>query len=101
MVGKKGVSIVAKQTQYSSEFKAEIVRSVVDGGETVSDISKKYGINNHTVYGWVKKHRAATEPTAEVVEQGEVAELKRQLAEKDLELEFLKKAAAYFAKNRP
>jgi transposase len=60
-------------------------------------------MNPETLRGWVKKHqkRQAPAPGAEltVSERARMRELERRNSELEMEVAFLKKAAAYFAKD--
>ena len=53
--------------------------------------------------GWVKKYRlehAGEEPALELSERAELQELRRRVREQEMELAFLKKTAAYFAREQ-
>ncbi|MCX5233047.1 transposase [Streptomyces sp. NBC_00233] len=71
--------------------------------KTVTEVGRELGMNPETLRGWIKKHRAATEPTADadlaVRERARLRELERRNRELEMENLFLKKAAAYFAKD--
>ncbi|MFI0206587.1 MULTISPECIES: transposase [Streptomyces] len=71
--------------------------------KTVTEVGRELGMNPETLRGWVKKHRAALEPAADAsLTAGEGARLKereRRIREVELENAFLKKAAAYFARD--
>jgi transposase-like protein len=60
-------------------------------------------VNETTVGGWVKKYRAAhavDEPPLQLSERAWLHELERENREMAMELAFLKKAAAYFAREQ-
>lgn len=89
---------VQQRKQHSDEFKIETLLLASKLG--VTDAAKQLGLHASQIYQW----RAAAEKKAGTSEREstlatENARLKRLLAERDQELLFLKKAAAYFAKN--
>jgi transposase len=92
--------------QYTDEFKVEAVRL----GESVggNQAAKRLGIPESSVWNWMRLSRAgklkaadgaavpAKRSLSEV--EAENARLRRELASTKLDLEIVKKAAAYFAK---
>jgi transposase len=92
--------------QYTAEFKVEAMRLAESIG--VSQASVRLGIPESSLWYWVKAKRAGRPVTSEAppsapkdsaaVLAAENARLKRELAEAKLDLEIVKKAAAYFAK---
>ncbi len=87
--------------KFSDEFKSEAVRAVIESSRTVVDVAKEYGIGSETLRNWVNKHRrehAGDEPELKEPERVELARLRKENRELKMEQEFLKKAAAFFAK---
>ena len=92
--------------QYTEEFKTEAVRLAQSIGGNAA--AKRLGIPQSSVTNWVKRSRegtaSAVEGTAVAVKrpvselEAENARLRRELASAKLDLEIVKKAAAYFAK---
>ena len=92
--------------QYTDEFKVEAVRL----GESIggNKAAKRLGIPESSLWNWIKRSRAgklkvvdgaAVPVKRSVVEvEAENARLRRELASTKLDLEIVKKAAAYFAK---
>ena len=88
---------------YSSEFRAEAVRQVIDTSRPIAVVARELGVIEQTLGNWVKAWRvehAEDEPVLSVHERIRLREAERELREVKLENEFLKKAAAYFAKER-
>jgi transposase len=92
--------------QYTDEFKVEAVRL----GESIggNKAAKRMGIPESSLWNWMKLSRAGklkqADGTARAVKrsvsdvEAENARLRRELASAKLDLEIVKKAAAYFAK---
>lgn len=85
--------------QYSEEFKAEALKLAAK--TSVAPAAKELGLYESQLYSW----RSARNKKASVSErENELAagnaKLKRQLATQAEELEILRKAATYFAKNQ-
>ncbi len=85
--------------KHTDEFKAEALKLADRIG--VSEAAEKLGIYTGQIYGW-RTSLGSTRSLSERESQQatEIARLKRQLAEQAEELEILKKAATYFAKNQ-
>lgn len=87
--------------KFSEEFKVEAVRAVIESSRTIADVAKEYGIGAETLRNWVNKHRrehAGEEAELSEPERQELARLRKEIRELKMEQEFLKKAAAFFAK---
>lgn len=90
---------VTKQVRnrYSEEFKRQaLLRAVQDG---VSVVAKDLGLTESQLYAWRAKSRLSGQTSEQQrLEYSEHARLKREVARLEEENAFLKKAAAYFAK---
>jgi transposase len=68
----------------------------------IAEVARDLGVAYQTLYDWVsharKRAAPAKEPGAPLSAEEEVRQLRRQLDEVTMERDFLKKAAAYFAK---
>ncbi len=88
---------------YSREFKGQVCKRIVEGGEKVSQVSLELDIHENTLHSWVRayKERSGKQFVGSGNTKPEEAEMKRlQRENKELreEVEILKKAAAYFAR---
>ncbi|KUJ00112.1 transposase [Vibrio sp. MEBiC08052] len=87
-----------KRIIHSPEFKAETLTLAEKVG--VAAAARQLSLHESQIYAWrktVKKYTTASQREQELA--AEVAKLKRQLAEQAEELDIVKKAATYFAKN--
>ncbi len=84
---------------YTAEFKAEALKLAERVG--VAEAARQLKIYESQLYSW----RTATVKKSTISQReselaAEVAKLKRQLADQAEDLDILKKAATYFAKNQ-
>jgi len=91
-----------KRTQYSAEYKREAVELSKRADMTVSQVADDLGISRNMLTRWRREH----EQVGSEAFQGqgnardeEVARLRRELAQVKKERDFLKDAAAFFAKD--
>ena len=90
-----------KGKRYSPEFKEQAARKVVDNSLPIAQVARELGVNDTTLGFWVKDYRKklAGQPLPPDMPDAErVRELERRVRELEMENTFLKKAAAYFAK---
>jgi transposase len=85
--------------RYTTEFKNEAVKQVLERGHTAAVVAKRIGVSSKSIYDWVAEAEKTAPRRAEdsnlKTENARLrAELKRTTEERDI----LKKAAAYFAK---
>ena len=87
----------AERKRYSSEFKQQaLLRAVKDG---VPVAARDLGVEPAQLYAWrAKAQQQGQDVEALQLQQSELTRLKRELARLEEENAFLKKAAAYFAK---
>jgi transposase len=94
---------VAPPSKYSPEFREEAVQIALQSSKTISETARELELNPETLRGWVKKYQKQHEPPADadlsVSERARLKELERHNRELEMENAFLKKAAAYFAKD--
>jgi transposase len=93
--------VPGKAKRYSPEFKEQAARKVVDNSLPIAQVARELGINDTTLGFWVKAYRKklAGQPLpADMPDQERMRELERRNRELEMENAFLKKAAAYFAR---
>jgi len=87
----------AKRRQYSPQFREQALERAKQDG--VPKAAKDLGIAQAMLYSWQAKSRQTGQSFEEQkLQQAEMARLKRENARLEEEVAFLKKAAAYFAK---
>ena len=98
-----------KRRQFTREFKLEAVRLVSEGNESVTEVAERLGIRPDMLRNW--KRQVAGLPPAQKNNifkgagkargtEEEIKRLRREVEQLQQERDFLKKAAAYFAKER-
>ena len=94
---------MAPPSKYSPEFKEEAVQIALRSSKTISETARELELNPETLRCWVKNHQKNSEPAADapltVGDRARLKELERRNRELEMEVSFLKKAAAYFAKD--
>ncbi|MCU5788090.1 transposase [Alloalcanivorax marinus] len=91
---------------YTEEFRREAVRRSDQSGNTAASVAKELGLHPYQIYNWRRQFSRLSEKQFNSLsgvdysqqESEEVRRLKRELHAARKENEFLKKAAAYFAK---
>lgn len=85
------------------ELKNQIIKLKIEQGRSARSLSDEFGIPPTTIYDWVKNYKkqaAKDEKLAkELAEAEELGRLRRENEELKKEVDFLKKAAAFFAKD--
>ncbi|KAB1990421.1 transposase [Streptomyces triticiradicis] len=85
--------------KYPAEFRADAVELVRSAGRPVSQIAAELGVNHETLRQWVKTADKAARPEAvvESAKDAEIAALRKQVRELEMERAILRRAAKYFA----
>jgi transposase len=93
--------VSGKYRKFSPEFREEAARMVVETSRPIADVARELGINETSLGNWVRAYRqkhAGDEPPLQLSERARLRELERRTRELEMENAFLKKAAAYFAR---
>jgi transposase len=92
---------MARRKRYSAEFKREALRRANEEGVTDVLVAEELGITARQLRRWrdaVKREADNAFPGQGNARDQEMMHLKRKLAKVEQERDFLKEAAAYFAK---
>ncbi len=87
--------------KYAPEFKREAVELACHPGQTVAGVARDLGIRENLLRRWkheVEQHGQLAFGGQGVARDEELMRLRRELAQVKKERDFLKHAAAYFAK---
>jgi transposase len=90
--------------KYTDEFKQDAVALVRSSGRAINDVARELGLCHETLRNWVRAGQGAARPAAAgqavsvADKDAEIARLRAQVAELQVEKEILRKAAAFFAK---
>ena len=80
----------------------KMVRLVLEEGRTIASVNKEYNLREGTVRSWIRQFEEECEKHPEIKETKDIYEenrrLRKKLEEVEKEVRFLKKAAAFFAK---
>src|SRR5260370_3603044 len=91
-----------KRRKFTSEYKAEVVKLIKTSGKPVGQVTQELDLTETSVRAWVaraeidEKRDPGGPLTTE--ERAEVVRLRRELRTVTMERDFLKKAAAFFAR---
>ncbi|MFJ9565989.1 IS3 family transposase [Streptomyces fuscichromogenes] len=85
--------------KYSAEFRADAVALARSSGRPVSRIAVELGVNHETLRQWIKTAEKAERPLAVAAsaKDAEIAALRKQVRELEMERDILRRAAKYFA----
>ena len=94
---------MGRPAKYPAEFRREAVELVRSSGRPVAEVSRSLGIAEGTLWNWVTADREARERdgSPDALSESEREELKRLrklTAQQAMDLEILRRAAAYFAR---
>jgi transposase-like protein len=93
-----------RRRKFSPQFRAEAVQMVIETGKPIAEVARDLGIHDGTLGNWVNAwRREHPEPDQALspVERARVKELEDENRRLRMENEFLKKAAAFFARAHP
>ena len=89
------------QQYFEEEVKHKIVKLHLEG-RNLKSLAEEYGVSKASISNWVKQYRSECQTNQELQEENdylmENRRLKKELEEIRKENAFLKKAAAFFAK---
>jgi transposase-like protein len=96
---------MAKRTRrsFTPEYKAEVVGLVRSSGKSVGQVARELDLTETAVRTWVKQAAidAKRDPQGPLTseERAELTRLRREMKTVTMERDFLRKAAAFFAKS--
>ena len=82
----------------NTEYKVEAAHRVIDSGRTIAEVARELGVDEGLLGRWVADERRRVEAAAAcndepltVAERTELARLRKQVAEQEKDIAFLKK----------
>jgi transposase-like protein len=96
--------VAQERRKFSPQFKAEAVQLVVQTGRPIAEVARELGIHDGTLGNWVnawRRDNPEPEESLTPTDRVRLAELEDENRRLRLENEFLKKAAAFFARTQP
>ena len=88
-----------KKRRFDRDFKISAVKMVTEGGHKASEVARSLGIDPNQLYSW--KHKFSDNGEKAFPGKGhltDLAGLRRQLREVEIERDILKKAVGIFSK---
>jgi transposase len=98
---------------FTDEYREQSVAFVIDGNRSIAEVARNIGVHEMTLGKWVKKARndkeSETPPEAALDEserlelirlRAELKDAKSENAELQMQVEFAKKVATWFAKGK-
>jgi transposase len=110
IVFRREVFMGEKRRSFTREFKLEAVRLVTEGKHTVAEVAQSLDIRADMLRAWKRQVEGRPQLARKDIfrghgkvsrEEEELSKLRRDNELLRQERDFLKKAAAYFAKERP
>ncbi|MCA8837443.1 MAG: transposase [Proteobacteria bacterium] len=89
-----------ERKRYDADFKRRIVEMVVEKGRTCAEVGLEYGITPKIISRWTIEYRNGAgwaRSVEKLAEDTEHAATKRRVRDLEMQLEFVKKTAIYFA----
>lgn len=93
-----------QRRRFSPQFKAEAVQMVLETKKPIAEIARDLGIHDGTLGSWVntwRREHPEPEQSISPTERARVKEMEDEIRRLRMENEFLKKAAAFFARTHP
>lgn len=97
-----------KYNHYTEDFRREAVRRSENPDTSAAEVAKELGIHPGQIYNWRRQYKRLSEKQFNSMngvdyskqESEEIRKLRRQVADLKEENEFLKKATAYFSREK-
>jgi transposase len=94
---------MGRPAKYPDAFRRDAVNLVESSGRAIADVARSLGINEGTLWKWVRAARDAQARAADPnglteSERDELRRLRKEVVELQTDKEILRRAAAYFAR---
>jgi transposase len=93
---------VGKYRKFTPEYRDAAVRLVIDSSRPIAEVARELGVHEGTLGNWVNKYRVEHPASEElgITDRARLQALEKENAELRMQAEFLKKAAAFFAREQ-
>ena len=107
IIGSAGEDVhLSRKRSFTTEYKVDAAHRVIDSGRSIAEVARDLGLNEGLLGRWVADERRRLdaaqregEEPLTAAERDELTRLRRQVADQEKDIAFLKKASAYFAAN--
>ena len=94
---------MGRPAKYPPEFRREAIALVRSSGRPVAEVARSLSVAEGTLWNWMKADREQRERDADPnalseSERAELARLRKENAQQAIDMEILRKAAAFFAR---
>jgi len=92
---------MGRYRKFTPEYRCEAVKLVIETSRPIAEVARELGVNEGTLGSWVNMYRRehpVEEQPLNVSDRARLRELERENRELRMQAEFLKKAAAFFAR---
>lgn len=90
-----------KRKEYTQEFKEEAVRLALESNQSIIRVARELGIAKATIYNWIRAQEPKEDRNvSKETEKEELERLRKDNKRLRMEQEILKKATAFFARER-
>jgi transposase len=101
----KVFNMARKRRKFTKEYKSEVVKLVKESGKALTEVCRELDLVPSAVSAWVRLHDidVGNGPAGALTtaERQELSHLRKEVRELRREKEFLGKAAAFFASQKP
>jgi transposase len=99
-----------RKAHKSVDFKLKVIQDILENDRSVAQVAEEIGVHRDTVNKWRNAYllngkkglvnQRSVSQTKKALESKEISELNKQLKEKELEIEILKKFQAFLRANK-
>ena len=95
---------MSKSRRYSEQFKRDAVRLVTDEGYSFAEAGRSLGVRGDMIARWKRRFEAADETVGrdrQISDKQRIRELEARVRKLQMEKDILKKATAFFVREKP
>ena len=96
------VTMAQQRRKHSKAFKAEVVRLVLEGGKSPSEVARAHELAASLVFNWLKQAKVdqglGAPGAYSTLEKQELAQLRREIRDLRMERDFFKKCSTWLVR---